>query len=458
MPLSFMNPVKAEYATQSVKPGMGENQYGTPFSIDESESVSSRNLTSRAFPAMSVRPGRAKFLSALTVPNALGARDNSIIHVIDGTVWKYWSGTEWVVVREGLVSARGSFIDFTTGTTKFTIMSNGTQAGSFVPDVSFTEISAFPKTKMMTAHRGRIYALFGRELKFCALNLITDWSTINDAGTIVITNAKSDGTAILEYADHVVVFTANSMHELHGTGPFNYQLIDISEDGCTAGRTLIESNGVLYFLDGQEFKAYAGGKPVVISQKIQGYLKAIPDAYKNRACCGKLGKYLYLSIPYGETTENNLLLEFDTELKQWYPQTGSFIEFITVGDILYGLDANGQIWNMASGTKDGETAIAWYKESGAYSKGSIRKKKNLQRVYVAFDQPAGSTLTMATSAKVDAEDFVVRKKFEASTIEQSQRAIMDANILGYVDWFRLKLAGTGPVTVHAIEQVYRMER
>lgn len=457
MALSFMKPLKTEYQSQTFMPGMGENQYGTPFTIDEAESVTSRNLSSRAFPAMQTRPGRAAAFLPVTTPNALGSRNNQYPHVLDGTVWKTWSGTAWVNVKTALTSARAKFIDFTTGTTKYTIMSNGTDRYSW-DGTTASSITAFPLTKIIAVHKGRVYAILARELKFSALNLITDWTTVNDAGSITITNATSDGAAIIEYADHLVMLTASSMHELHGTGPDNYQLIDISEDGCSAQRTLIELKGVLYWLDENEFKAYQGSYPVVISQKVHEYLDAIPAAYKYKACCGKLGKYLYLSIPSGAVTENNLLLEYDTELKQWYPQTGSFVDFTTIGDKLYGVDAAGKLWDMDNGTTDDGTAISWYKESGAYVKRSLRLRKNLQNVYVLFDQPIGSTFTLGTSITVDTSDFQVRKTFTANAKEQNNRTVIDASILGYVDFYRLKLAGVGPCTIHAIEQYYKVGR
>jgi hypothetical protein len=445
-----------EYETQTFNPGMGENQYGTPFTINESESRSSLNLSSRAFPAMQTRPGRAYAFTAITTPNALGARDNQYPHVQDGTTWKRWNGA-WQTVQSGLTSARAKIIDFTTGTTKFTILTNGTNRYSW-DGSSVTNLTNFPLTKIATVHKGRVYALLNRELKFSALNLINDWTTINDAGSITITNAKSDGVAATEYADHVVALTGSSLHELHGTGPDNYTLIDISEDGCVADRTLIEVKGVLYWLDEGEFKAYSGSLPVVISQKVQTYLRGIPSAYKYKCCCGKLGKYLYLSIPYGAVTENNLLLEYDTELKQWYPQSGNFVDFVTIGEKLYGVDSTGQLWDMDNGTTDAGTAITWYKESGAYIRQSLRFKKALERLYVLFDQPTGSTFTISSSGTVDSSDFALRQTFTASANEQNVKASIDGFTLGNVDWYRLKLAGSGPVTVHAIEQYYRLLR
>jgi len=457
MALSFMKPLKTEYQSQTFNPGMGENQYGTPFTIDEAESVTSRNLSSRAFPAMQTRPGRAAAFLPVTTPNALGARNNQYPHVLDGTIWKAWNGTAWANVKTALTSARAKFIDFNTGVTKYTILTNGTDRYSW-DGTTAVNLTQFPLTTLVAVHRNRIHSLLGRVWQFCDLNLINDWTTVGGAGTSTISNINSDFTALITYADHLVFFTSTSMQELHGTDITQFQLIDISEDGCSAARTLIELRGTLYWLDENEFKAYNGSYPVVISQKVHEYLDAIPAAYKYKACCGKLGKYLYLSIPHGAVTENNLLLEYDTELKQWYPQTGSFVDFTTIGDKLYGVDAAGKLWDMDNGTTDDGTAITWYKESGAYVKRSLRLRKNLQNVYVLFDQPIGSTFTLGTSVTVDASDFQVRKTFTANAKEQNNRTVIDASILGYVDYFRLRLAGIGPVTIHAIEQYYKVGR
>ena len=116
------------------------------------------------------------------------------------------------------------------------------------------------------------------------------------------------------------------------------------------------------------------------------------------------------------------------------------------------------MWDMENGTDDAGTAIEWYKETGAYTKQSLRQKKDLQNVYVLFDQPSGSTFNISTSTTVDVDDFILRKTFIASANEQSQKTVLDANLLGYVDWYRLKFSGKGQVTVHAIEQYYRVER
>ena len=75
-----------------IRLGGGENTFGSPFEIQQSESRESRNVSSRLVPALSVRPGRADSGIEVTTPNILGQRNNQYIHVLDGTAWKYWDG------------------------------------------------------------------------------------------------------------------------------------------------------------------------------------------------------------------------------------------------------------------------------------------------------------------------------------------------------------------------------
>ena len=299
--------------------GGGINTYGTPFNIKEGEARDSRNTSSRSYPALSVRPGIDDAFTAITTPNALGQRNNQYPHVQDGTVWKAWNGTAWVNVQTGLTSATGKFVEFATGTTLYTILANGTDVYSW-DGTTAASIADAPKTKLYAVHKGRVYALLGKELKFSALNLITDWTTVLDAGSISITNAKGDGTAISEFDDQVYVWTAQSFHNLYGTGPLNYTLSDISDDGCISDRSVIEGkyNGAkaLYFMDYGWVKAFSGSSPVRVSHSVKKFIDGINLTYKDKVCAGKNGKYLYWAIPY-ETTENNVVLEYDTDLNIW---------------------------------------------------------------------------------------------------------------------------------------------
>lgn len=433
--------------------GGGINTYGTPFNVAEGQARDSCNISTRMFPALSVRPGISAAFAAITAPNALGRRDNQHPHVQDGTAWKRWDGSAWQNVQAGLTSATGKFVEFATGTTLYTILANGTDVYSWDGTTAASMTNA-PQTKLYAAHKGRLYALKDKELKFSALNIINDWATVNDAGSISITRAKGDGTAITEYDDHVVIWTAQSMHELYGTYPGNYQLLDVSEDGCISDRSVIEHGGILYFMDYGEIKSYSGSKPIVISHAVKKFLDRINLTYKDKICAGKNGKYLYWAIPYGTATSNNLVLEYDTELKLWNVHTWAIAQFVTIGEKFYGVSTTGTIYDMDSGVTDGGTAIQWYWVSGALNKNTLRLK-TLGSIPIVYDLPVGSTMELWVSKSVDVDDFVKVHTFVASVNEQ--RADIYTDMIENVNWFRLKFAGAGPATVYYIGEDIRLE-
>jgi hypothetical protein len=433
--------------------GGGINTYGTSFNIKEGQARDSRNVSSGMYPALSVRSGIDDAFIAITTPNALGQRENRYPHVQDGTVWKAWDGTKWVNVQTGLTSATGKFIDFATGTTLYTILANGTDTYSW-DGTTAASLTDAPKTKLYTSHKGRVYALKDKELKFSGLNLITDWTTVNDAGSMSVTRAKGDGAAIAEYDDHIIVLMEQSMHELYGTYPGDYRLIDVSDDGCISDRSIIEHGGILYFMDYGWIKVYTGSKPSRIGSEVKAFLDGIALTYKDKVCAGKNGKYLYWAIPYGAVTDNNLLLEYDTDFKIWNVHTIAIAQFITIGEKCYGVSPTGVIYDMDSGLTDNGTAIDWYWTSGALNRNNL-KTKTLGSIPVVLDLPVGSTLTLSVSKSIDSDDFTLVHTFTASATEQRVDVYTD-EIEG-CEWYRLKFIGKGPATIYYIGDDLRLE-
>ena len=436
--------------------GEGINTYGTPF-IKEGEARDSRNVSSRLSPALSVRPGTDDAFTAITTPNALGQRNNLYPHVQDGTTWKRWDGSVWQTVQAGLTSAVGKIIEFATGTTLYTILANGTNTYSWNGTTS-ASIAAAPTSKLYAAHKGRLYTLLGKELKFSALNLITDWTTVLDAGSISITNAQGDGTAIKEFNDMIFVWTEQSMHKLLGTGPLNYELVDVSEDGCISDRSVVEVNSdnakALYFMDYKWIKVYTNGTSQRISHAVKTFIDGIALTYKTKICAGKNGKYLYWAIPYGAVTENNIVLEYDTDLKIWNVHSLAISQFVTIGEKCYGVSPTGVIYDMENGLTDNGTAIVWYRTSGVINKNSLRSK-TVGSIPVVFDLPIGSTMTLSVSKTVDGNDFVLVQTFTASAAEQRVDVYLDD--IESCEWYRLRFDGTGPATIFYIGDDLRLE-
>jgi len=443
-----------------IKIGEGENTFLTPFEIKKSESVYSRNLSSKNFPAMSVRDGKVRSFgtgtSAIATPNGLSAYNNTYPHIVDGTDWKRRDGSAWQTVASSLANTTAKFLEFNTESKRYMVMVNGTDKKAW-DGSSVTDLTDGPATKLYVVDDYRLYGLVGSVLKCSAEGSVTDWTTAGDADSIAITGMVGVGTAIAALNDNVFCWSDQTMHVLMGNDYEDWTFSDPMGVGCISDRSVLVHGRNLYFLDYGKYCILDGFTPIEISQKVKTYLEAIPATYKALCCAGKSGKYIYLSIPYGAVRNNNLTLEFDTELGLWYPHDIGFLDFVNIGDYLYGIDTSGVIWRVNSGTDDGGTAISWNWTSGCWMEGAIREKKVISDFWIVADLPVASTMQMYYSTSVDNDDFVELYEFTGNANEQNTRVQVPTTALQNINWYRIRFTGTGPCTIHYVNPILRVK-
>ena len=456
----------ANYFDKVLTLGGGINTGAPPLHIKNEEAVYLRNMDSWKYPSAAVRPGRTTYPTILsTNAHTLGERNNETLMAVDGNTWKYWNAatTAWVSLTTALASTEAEMLDFATGTARYTILGNSTDTFRLY-DGSTTLITVSdtnaPKTKIFTVNKGRIYAASPTAGKYCALNLTTDWTTANDAGSISLTRAKGAVTASAEYADMVIIWTEHSMHELYGTGPLNYQLVDVEGTvGCISQRSVIKVKSRIYWLWFDGVYEYNGGSPMKVSEPVDDYIENINFNLKTACVAGAVGDILYLAIPHGSgATKNNLVLKCDTRLKKWYVETGNFRDFVTIGNTLYGLDYDGQVWDMRdlTGTADSATPISWEFITKPFRHGNPSEPNTLNELWLVADISTGSTaFTVGYSTKItnhDSTTFTTIKTLSGSSETQNQRIILKPAGVQKQDWYRLRFAGTGKAEIHYLEQ------
>lgn len=463
----LLNSVRYKQKTSKLTLGDGINTYNSPFELKETQGTYSRNISSRMYPAMRVRSGRQNYATALTTPNALGQRNNQYLHVVDGTTWKYWNGTAYVNVATGLTNAKGEFEEFATGTTRYLIYSNETERKAW-DGSTITDLSNAPSSKIFTTHKGRIYWARDNDIVYSALNLINDYTTGSGGGTIDVTRSKGVLTGLYQYSDKVIVFTAYGMHLLYGTDSTTFELVDIEGDvGCISNRSLTACGKRLYFVAYDGIYEYDGSSVIKISEPYYGngvkggvtsYINNINFTYKTKIVGGSYGDIIYFSIPYGSSaTENNLLLIFDTNKRIWNIETGGFVNFVTIDNVLYGVDSDGTLWDMVNGDDDEGTDITWSFITKPFTANGISNKTSLHSMWITCDLPTGSTLTVSYSTTVDNDDFTSLTSFTADSDEQNTRVLVPVGTLQNIDWYRLKFNGTGQCTIHYIDIISRVK-
>lgn len=457
--------------------GDGVNEGLPPFSITDSQQSYARNMDARNYPANSVMPGRSTFTTASSDllsgfssdAYGLGERNNQYVHCVAGNTWAYWNPatTAWVEVTTSLSGTGDANIqDFVTGTYRYTVLCNGTDKVYFPSTSTALTYSDtnMPASNLFTVHDGRIYVWKDATLSFCALQETTDWSTVNDSGSITVTNARGTGTAIVEFANYVLAFTEHSMHQLAGSGPDDYQLIDIEGGvGCIANKSLVKCNRMLYWVgwDGI-YRTDSTLSMTKLSDRVQPYIDGINADYKAGIAAGSIGDIVYISIPYGATaTGNNLTLKYDSKYDVWNIEDEGFKAFVTIGRDLYGLKYGGQLVKVrdtAVVTNCG-TPIEWSFITKAFTGEGFDNKKSIQSMELLCDMTTDSTaFTVGVSTLLNETDstvFHTLYECDASSEVQTPKIVLPCTEIQNANWYKLRFAGSGPVTIYQLQQKIR---
>jgi len=433
----------------------GVNTFLDPgFEIEDGELTFVRNMCCHKSPTvLSVRPGREQFTDPVTTPNAFGTRENNELHVLDGTTWKRWDGEAWQTVKTDLSNAAGKFLDFRDASKVHTILINGTDRYSW-DGSTVTNLTAAPTSKLCVAHRYRLYWATDNAVQASDLS---DFKTYPPANIMPVTNAKGSLVAINEYGDHVVVWSPYSFHEIYGNSPDDWEIVDVSTDiGCLSDRCVVKHASLLWWLDrnGAVYK-YGGGMPAEVGHKIKKYLQNINLKYKH-LCCGASHKNsIYWSVPMYDSTVNDTIIEYRSDLDRWYIHDGNIAQFATIGDKLYGITNDGAVLDMDSGTDDDGTAIEWEAITKPFHDLSIDSKKSLRALYVVADVPAGSSLTVSGSRKETGNgesDFETLYSFTPANDLQNAQILIPTNKLQLANWYRLKFEGSGPCDIYYLHK------
>lgn len=421
--------------------GGGVNNGVSGFDVKDNEATEMSNMQSGAFPAAKVRFPRTLIAALTGTGRHLGRWLDDYLTVVDGTTWKYWDGEEFQTI--GTLSGTGNACSVNFMDSVYLV--NGTDKKAW-DGTTLSNVSDMPDgIKYLAVHANRIYGAKGTSLYFCGLRLPEDWSTAGDAGEIKVETPDGDeATAVWTYANHVIYFTENSMHELYGTGPANYSFQTVSNSiGCVNYRTIKEVNGVLYFLGKDGVYAYNGGTlPKLISDNIKEY---VADMDVTTACAGVYNETYYLYIGTVLTYYKGMWnVEDDLEVN----------EFVNLNGTLYGLTENG-IENMVD--PSGEEEIAWEWVSKWFSFDNAGSTKFVKNVYVVCDIPTGGSITVSITDDVKGDTYTGIGTIAVSSSIQNQKIILASNAVYNSDWFKIKLSGTGVCTIHAIEMQVRLK-
>lgn len=217
-------------------------------------------------------------------------------------------------------------------TTTNLIFSNGTDLKKFDgTTVSNLLTAGYPVTVngyFITSHQNRLFCTSNKTttLLFSALNKADDWATANDAGSIEIDEVSDTSiTAIYSFNDRLMIFRADAIFELIGTGPSNFRIVQTAKGvGAVNNRSVVAIDGVLYFIHYTGVYAYtSGSNPVLISGNINKYFYldqfyvTTLFSFQEKSNLGSDNKYLYFNAPQVNGSPYNVTYQYHPKTNRW---------------------------------------------------------------------------------------------------------------------------------------------
>jgi hypothetical protein len=433
------------------------------FNLSDSLFTELVNFCPDAYPALTTRPGYTVIGSFTGPVLGLGAWKDNELHMVGGDgVWRRYNGSTWDTLASGLnTTADWSFTNFKGNLADINLIgTNGVDPmkrydGSTVQDVANAPAGA----NYVDTQYNRLYCAVGFIVKYGALRKVDDWTTVNDAGEIA--HETPDGELINGLkagSGNVTLFKGSSTAELLGTGPSNYKLNMVAGDiGAASNKAVTLQDDYLPLVSRNGIYEYAGGlRPSKdYSQAVNNFIKAMNRTQLAKCVSGSDGRYLYFAIPYGDATQVNLILQYDTVHGAWYTwEDIAATQMIRIGDYMYVGDAQGRVLRLG-GTTDAGAAIHAVAVTKPFTAASIARRSHWHKLWVVASIPTGSTINVYVCPHETGEDWSLAKTLTADTYMRNQKILIQTNRIARAEAVRIKIEATGPVTLHEITRQVR---
>lgn len=427
----------------------------SPLLIDEGQAEDMKNLDTRDYPLLKTRAPRDLVSEVSGNVRYFGTIDDTYLSASVGTKWQYYNGTTWTDLSE-VEAADGDGVIFRGKN----IYVNGSTGGGYCYEgTTKSRLDQMPDIHYITTNANRLYGvdktksyLYFSDYGDSGAN---NWTGEGSGVMEIITANGEKCSGIVAFNNSVIVFKPHSTHELYGTGPSSYQLVNISGMiGCISHRTIKEVSRNLFWLGDSVYVYNGGSKPNDIGQPIKRYLDNKGDLTK--ACSGTDGERYYLSLP--QSDNSYVLLVYDTRTNVWTAEDNSgFIQFTTFKNELYGITTSGKIYKMISTTSEN---ISWHWKSKYFSSGMPSIKQNFHCVYITLEIGTGATFkAQVINNKGQSADLTQDVKDGVGNGYTKILRIMIPAAMGHnSDWLQIILSGNGYCKIHSIERELRNKR
>lgn len=422
------------------------------------------NFSPDQYPAITTRAGYTVIgtFGNGAVVGLMAWKDQELHAVFSDGSWRKYDGTTWTILATGLnTAADWSYCNFQGNLPEINLIAaNGVDAVKRYNGTSVQNLTNAPAgANYITTQSNRLYCAVGNIVNFCALNVPTDWSTVDDAGQVgyQTTNGETINGLNGGY-QHVTAFKPSSISELYGTGPTNYTFPPAASDiGAASNKAVTIKDDVLSFASRDGLYRYSGGvRPLKdFSIPVNNYVLGANPAHLSKCVSESDGKYIYYAIPFESATQNNLIIQYDPVHQGFYTWDNIAVtQMLRIGANLYFGDATGRVLRVG-GTTDNGSPITATAVSKPFTAASISRKSHWFKLWVVASISTGASLSIYVSPDAEGSNWILAKTLTTDTDIQYKEILIPTNSIANANAVRIKLVATGVVTVHEITRQVR---
>ncbi|EJW14457.1 hypothetical protein M5X00_30005 [Paenibacillus alvei] len=418
-------------------------------SLDDGFFTDMQNMTTDDYPAVSTRPGYSVIGQAGCKVLGLGVWKNRELHAVfnDGT-WRRWNGNEWSQLASGLnTSADWSFTSFEGNLDDINLIgSNGADPIKRYDGSSVRDLSGAPaKGNYITTYQNRLWCGVGKELHSCALDRPTEWQKFqgledDSYGKDMESTRGEDINMLTGSLTKLTIGMPNSLHELYGNVPSNFNTRLITEDtGLINNKSAITQEGYLRFMHKNGIFEYAGG--VLPNKGFSDVIEKLIYGITPESVAGSDGTKLYFQLP-------DKLLVFDPRagVQAWSIWRGiQATHFVTMQNQFYIGDAQGRVLRL-EGSTDAGNPIPWSVTTKPFNGSSAAMKQRWYKMWLVVELTG--TMEVHLSPSISGDDWVHVQSISGGSSPQVKRVIIPVNKFALENWIRVRFSGTGWARIH----------
>ena len=427
---------------------------------------------------------------------------------IQGDKLKDMSGS---IIAQGITGTKFNHVYYADGNQEYMILygEGVTPTRHKLPlsSVNTPEIVPLPKDdneqdivfEHMCYHKNRMIASKGNMLYFSALQNPMDWSSVENSRQDRVENCNQI-TGLVSFDDKLVVFSEKNMHLYYGSNVIagetnSYTCVTLDNNiGCYDQCTIKVHNSYLYWLYGRSIYEYDGSTIRTIDRAesnngitggIREYLEGITiNEAKNVSVSGSEDK-VYFWFP-----DYKYFLVFDQRLRKWTRElqpdnvtdelyytticdSYADLNFSQTPQPIYALTANGTIYELTGGRKDGseyvrtygkdeftdkedvvyKELIPFYLKTKEFKNGVISKKIQLSKIWFFYDLEDEGEVNIKILVDDGKREYTINNALEAG--KNMTKVILVPNDMQEANGYTFEISGYGDFRLRAMERVDR---